>query len=82
MGGEQDGMEREYLLTAEVARLLHVSPKTVSRWAKENKLPYGRTLGGHRRFPARAIKELVGRLAAEMNDYEAANQQGRDDSVA
>ena len=39
MGGKQEGTEKEYLLTAEVARLLHVSPKTVSRWAKENKLP-------------------------------------------
>jgi DNA-binding transcriptional regulator YiaG len=28
-----------YLHTAEVADLLHVSPKTVSRWAKEGKLP-------------------------------------------
>jgi hypothetical protein len=28
-----------YLHTAEVADILHVSPKTVSRWAKEGKLP-------------------------------------------
>jgi excisionase family DNA binding protein len=33
--------------TAEVADLLHVSPKTVSRWAKEGKLPFLKTLGGH-----------------------------------
>jgi len=28
-----------YLLVAEVADILYVSPKTVSRWAKEGKLP-------------------------------------------
>ena len=48
----------EYLLAAEVGRLLRVSPKTVSRWAKEGKLPYSRTLGGHRRFPAGPIRAL------------------------
>lgn len=52
----------EYMRTAEVAHLLHVSPKTVSRWAKEEKLPYVKTLGGHRRFPAEAIREIASRL--------------------
>jgi len=27
----------------------------VSRWAKEGKLPFLKTLGGHRRYPADAI---------------------------
>jgi excisionase family DNA binding protein len=48
-----------YLRTAEVADILHVSPKTVSRWAKEGKLPFLRTLGGHRRYPAAAIRQLA-----------------------
>ena len=48
-----------YLRTAEVAAMLHVSPKTVSRWAKEGKLPFLRTLGGHRRYPAAAIRQLA-----------------------
>ena len=48
-----------YLKTSEVARLLRVSPKTVSRWATEGKLPHLVTLGGHRRFPAGRIKELA-----------------------
>ncbi|HWD08380.1 MAG TPA: helix-turn-helix domain-containing protein [Actinomycetota bacterium] len=60
-----DARENEYLLAAQVARLLHVSPKTVSRWAKEGKLPYVRTLGGHRRFPGAPIRELAERLASE-----------------
>jgi excisionase family DNA binding protein len=49
-----------YLHTAEVAELLHVSPKTVSRWAKEGKLPFLKTLGGHRRYPEAEIRDLQG----------------------
>ncbi len=48
-----------YIRTAEAARILRVSPKTVSRWAKEGKIPHVLTLGGHRRFPASAIEELA-----------------------
>jgi excisionase family DNA binding protein len=51
-----------YLHPAEVADLLHVSPKTVSRWAKDGKLPFLRTLGGHRRYPAVEIHQLVEEL--------------------
>jgi len=48
--------------TAEVAALLHVSPKTVARWAKEGKLPVLNTLGSHRRYPEQAIRELADEL--------------------
>ena len=51
-----------YIRTAEAARLLRVSPKTVSRWAKEGKIPHVMTLGGHRRFPETAIMDLARRL--------------------
>jgi excisionase family DNA binding protein len=51
-----------YLHTAEVAAILHVSPKTVSRWAKEGKLPFLKTLGGHRRYPAAKIDQLADEL--------------------
>jgi excisionase family DNA binding protein len=54
-----------YLHTAEVADLLHVSPKTVSRWAKEGKLPFLKTLGGHRRYPEAEIRELAEGLREE-----------------
>lgn len=52
----------EYLRAGEAAALLNVSPKTVSRWAKEGKIPHIRTLGGHRRFP----REAVERIAREL----------------
>jgi excisionase family DNA binding protein len=51
-----------YLHPAEVADLLHVSPKTVSRWAKDGKLPFLKTLGGHRRYPAAEIRRLAEEL--------------------
>jgi excisionase family DNA binding protein len=48
-----------YLRTAEVAELLHVSPKTITRWAKEGRLPHSRTLGGHRRYSAEDIRRIA-----------------------
>jgi excisionase family DNA binding protein len=51
-----------YLRTAEVADMLSVSPKTVSRWAKDGKLPFMKTLGGHRRYPEAKIRELASEL--------------------
>ena len=51
-----------YLHPAEVADILHVSPKTVSRWAKEGRLPFLKTLGGHRRYPEAEIRELANQL--------------------
>ena len=54
-----------YLRTAEVADILHVAPKTVSRWAKEGKLPFLKTLGGHRRYPEAQIRELANQLRGQ-----------------
>jgi excisionase family DNA binding protein len=54
-----------FLRPAEVADLLSVSPKTVSRWAKDGKLPFLKTLGGHRRYPAAEIHQLVDVLRQE-----------------
>ncbi len=53
-----------YLRAAEVAAILHVSPKTLSRWDKDGKLPL-RTLDGHRRYPAAAIRQLATELQVQ-----------------
>lgn len=53
----------EYIRTAQVAEILRVSTKTVSRWAKDGKIPHVVTLGGHRRFPASAVEDLARQLA-------------------
>ena len=65
MAQRKGGGEPGFLRPAEVADLLSVSPKTVSRWAKEGKLPFLRTLGGHRRYPAAEIQKLVKVLLQE-----------------
>jgi len=56
-------MNHRYISSSEVARILHVSPKTVSRWARQGHLPHMRTLGGHRRFPKHEIEAMAERLA-------------------
>ena len=48
-----------YLMPSEAAAILHVGPKTVSRWAKEGLLPHMRTLGGHRRYREAEIRALL-----------------------
>ena len=58
----REGQVRDYLKAAEAADLLHVSPKTVSRWAKEGRVPHITTLGGHRRYPRKEIEALAERL--------------------
>ncbi len=40
----------EFLTPADVAAILYVDPKTVTRWAKAGKIDSIRTPGGHRRF--------------------------------
>jgi excisionase family DNA binding protein len=64
-GGNAATKYPRYLRTAQVADLLYVSPKTVSRWAKEGKLPFLKTLGGHRRYPEAEIRELAEQLRGE-----------------
>ena len=51
-----------YLKPSQVARILHVSPRTVDRWANQGRIPCVVTLGGHRRF---ALADVAG-VAEEM----------------
>ena len=52
--------EADKLLTpSEVAALFRVDPKTVTRWAKAGKIGSIRTLGGHRRFRASHVRQLL-----------------------
>ncbi len=46
-----------YLTTGEAARLLGVSPKTVSRWADQGRIVHLVTIGGHRRFARSVIEQ-------------------------
>ena len=51
-----------WLTTSEAAQRLHVTAKTVARWASEGRLEHRRTLGGHRRFDPELIDALVDAL--------------------
>jgi excisionase family DNA binding protein len=48
-----------WLTASQAARRLHVSPKTVTRWAQQGRLEHRRTLGGHRRYDPELIDQLV-----------------------
>lgn len=56
--------EAEYLTPGQVARMLHVSPKTVNRWADQGRIGCIVTLGGHRRFARRDVTAVVEQMAA------------------
>lgn len=55
--GTEDAVE--LLTPAEVAKMFHVDPKTVTRWAQAGKLSYMRTLGGHRRYRRDEVVDLL-----------------------
>jgi len=50
----------DWLSRTEVARLFQVSASTVTRWAREGKVPAKRTPGGHYRYPAAEVRRLAG----------------------
>jgi excisionase family DNA binding protein len=47
------------LRTREVALLFQVSERAVTDWARKGRIPSVRTPGGHRRYPADAVKALL-----------------------
>ena len=52
-----------YITAGEAARMLHVSPKTISRWAAQNLLPCLVTLGGHRRFRRTDVEKVARQMS-------------------
>src|SRR6478672_2924890 len=55
------------LTPSEVAAMLRVNPKTVTRWARAGKISAIRTLGGHRRFRASEIRQFLEQV--EQTDH-------------
>lgn len=47
------------LTRAEVAKIFQVAPSTITRWAEAGRLPSVKTLGGHRRYAATLVLDLV-----------------------
>jgi excisionase family DNA binding protein len=65
------GLTGQLLRTSDVAALFQVSERTVSEWARRRRIPSVRTPGGHRRYPAEQIRDLLdetGALAADPAD--------------
>ena len=55
-----DRPHRNDLLTpGQAAALFNVTPKTVGRWDESGILPAERTNGGHRRFHAKRVYDLL-----------------------
>jgi len=59
LGAEDDA----WLTRTDVAHLFQVSPSTVTRWAREGRIPAKRTPGGHYRYPAPEMRRLAGTAA-------------------
>ena len=47
------------LRTREVALLFQVSERAVTDWARKGRIPSVRTPGGHRRYPAEQVRDLL-----------------------
>jgi len=62
----QDGTPTgdDYVTPGEAARYLHVSPKTINRWANDGRIPCIVTLGGHRRFRRKDVDAAVRQMSA------------------
>ncbi|HEX3541290.1 MAG TPA: helix-turn-helix domain-containing protein [Acidimicrobiales bacterium] len=61
---QADSTSQSYMTPGEAARYLHVSPKTINRWANQGLLPCIVTLGGHRRFLRGDIESAVQGMSA------------------
>ena len=64
MASQSGGSFRRYLSPGEAALSLHVSAKTIDRWADAGQIACVVTLGGHRRFRPEDIDALVKEMAA------------------
>jgi excisionase family DNA binding protein len=51
--------DNRLLTPAEAAAMLRVDPKTVTRWARDGKLPSIRTPGGHRRYNESEVRGFL-----------------------
>ena len=59
LGIESGTLNGRLLRTREVALLFEVSERAVTDWATKGRIPSIRTPGGHRRYPAHAVAELL-----------------------
>jgi excisionase family DNA binding protein len=63
MRHDEEPRPDSYLRPSEVAEMLHVSVKTVDRWASQGRLACLMTLGGHRRFRMTDVVAVADEMA-------------------
>jgi excisionase family DNA binding protein len=69
-------LEGQMLRTSDVATLFEVSERTVSEWAKRGQIPSVRTPGGHRRYPADGIKQILEETRRDEGSYSTYSGRG------
>ena len=75
--GARPGPEADrYLTRSQVARMLGVSPNTVTRWAREGRLPSLLTLGGHHRFDRTTIERIAREASRSGSTREGEGTEG------
>jgi excisionase family DNA binding protein len=63
--GQSRGAIEPMLTRSQVARILGVSPTTVTRWAREGRLACHMTLGGHHRFSPTLIEDIRSQMSKQ-----------------
>lgn len=58
--------DKPMLKPHEAAGLLHVTPRTLNNWARDGRLGFIRTIGGHRRYATADVMELVRTMHVPM----------------
>jgi excisionase family DNA binding protein len=66
----EDWLNAKMLRSGEVAVLLQMSRRAVTEWARTGRLPFILTPGGHRRFRARDVRELVDVMHAPLSEQQ------------
>jgi excisionase family DNA binding protein len=64
--GTTEEHEETYLTSTQAARILHVSSKTLDRWADQGRVRCSVTLGGHRRFTRRTILAVARQMESAV----------------
>ena len=62
---DKDDEQADYITPGEAANVLHVSPRTVARWAQRGYIPCIVTLGGHRRLRRADVEALLKAMKRE-----------------
>jgi len=65
--GAPAAVDGRLLRTREVASLFQVSERAVTDWARKGRIPSVRTPGGHRRYPADAVRALLIRAGEDQS---------------